>query len=569
VSGAATEPLLALALFLGLTAASSAAGYGCLDDEGFEVPEWARETVEPYRFQGAWEFWLFDVEYMLARLPFAAVAAWCLWRRRQFRSGVPLHSWTPRFGAVAAVVVCVGALRPWVDCCVGGGVAPALVDSTQDFGTLSCMAMSFVMLVLKLRSLGRPGAARAAGAFFVASICVGLWLVFDEALRGAELFASLFLLGYGAGFWGLLASATSAARSASRARRLSAAWVTLTAVCLVADAASLFAMLWFQVRKDACGDDRACVFRKPISLFLHYLVESFSVVLLSGLVGSPEVQRIADGAFVTINEYTEEQLQRHYERFLGYLDEAQIKWVRCGFLRCLAADGRNMVRCQDVPAAETILGAEGFPRSREEAKRRYVVSHPWLSKEHPDPGGQKLHVLLQQLNALGAEDDAAVFIDYSSLPQHDCLNLDLQRLERENRWPKAGEHPAVRTEAEDELFGTALASMELLYSFGSTPVIVLPMDECTTADRRYISRGWCFLEICLALSFGNIVNVELHPPVKLLVEDAIEKEADTVDGFREAFQHTGFTYSGDADVVLGLFEHTINKRRDSVASHAE
>ena len=38
--------------------------------------------------------------------------------------------------------------------------------------------------------------------------------------------------------------------------------------------------------------------------------------------------------------------------------------------------------------------------SRSESKRRYVVHHPWLSKEHPDPRGEKLQLLVCQLDVL-------------------------------------------------------------------------------------------------------------------------------------------------------------------------
>ena len=38
--------------------------------------------------------------------------------------------------------------------------------------------------------------------------------------------------------------------------------------------------------------------------------------------------------------------------------------------------------------------------SSSEAKRRYVVSHPWLPKEHPDPRGEKLQLLVCQLDVL-------------------------------------------------------------------------------------------------------------------------------------------------------------------------
>ena len=182
-------------------------------------------------------------------------------------------------------------------------------------------------------------------------------------------------------------------------------------------------------------------------------------------------------------------------------------------------------------------------------------------KAHPDPDGVKLKSLVQQLDLLQAADDDAVFFDFMSVPQHDGSNEELQRLEREKRWPKPGEHPAVRTEAQEELFQKALGSMESLYSFGCVPVVVLPMEECTEPGKGYISRGWCFLEFCLALSFGNLANAEVHAPVAALEAEVRGLRGDTVEGFRHAFANTHFTQSGDTELVLQMFTNTLNKRR--------
>merc|ERR1711920_427902 len=137
------------------------------------------------------------------------------------------------------------------------------------------------------------------------------------------------------------------------------------------------------------------------------------------------------------------------------------------------------------------------------------------------------------------------FIDYMSLPQNDKLNPELQR---------------SRSVAEEALFKEALSAMEQVYSVGATPVIVLPMDGAVDEGREYISRGWCFLEFCLALSFGNVANAHIHPPVQHLVDGVKARRGDTVEGFRSAFALTHFTNKGDAGVVLGLFENTLCKR---------
>eukprot|EP00959_Pyramimonas_sp_CCMP1952_P394706 8269849-Pyramimonas_sp.AAC.1 len=61
--------------------------------------------------------------------------------------------------------------------------------------------------------------------------------------------------------------------------------------------------------------------------------------------------------------------------------------------------------------------------------------------------------------------------------------------------------------------------MEQIYSIGKTQVIVLPMDTAVEKGREYISRGWCFLEFCLSMSFGNIANAGIHEPVRRLIDE--------------------------------------------------
>merc|ERR1719188_2816996 len=80
---------------------------------------------------------------------------------------------------------------------------------------------------------------------------------------------------------------------------------------------------------------------------------------------------------------------------------------------------------------------------------------------------------------------------------------------------------------------------------GTTPVLVLPMGHIVEQGREYIARGWCFLEFCLALSFGNIANMEIHNPVKRLRDEVSRLQGDTVEGFTEAFRGRHFTQSGD------------------------
>jgi hypothetical protein len=302
-----------------------------------------------------------------------------------------------------------------------------------------------------------------------------------------------------------------------------------------------------------------------IAIVCDIFFDNVCVVAFSSLVGPPEMRRLSHNAFTYINKYTDVQLQEFYEVFLDYAQEAEIKWVRVRYLRQLVSEGAIMPRCQEVPASDSIIGSQGFPPNRAETqiggKHRWVASHPWLSKAHPDPEGKELGLLVDQLDALGAEDGDAVFLDFMSLPQHDSRDGELRRLSQEGNWPKPGRHPSVRTTDEEEYFKKALSSVETIFSVANIPVIVLPMENEVDDGRDYISRGWCFFEFCLALSFGTIANAHIYPEVQRLQEMVADMGGNTIEGFRKEFKNTHFTNRGDQEVVLNLFEQTLNKAK--------
>ncbi|CAK0846678.1 unnamed protein product [Prorocentrum cordatum] len=361
------------------------------------------------------------------------------------------------------------------------------------------------------------------------------------------------------GLRAMAASAAFAIRSTSRSQKHAGAYVALTFVAVFGSFISTMvcAVFYFESDPETSRPDSAA------AAFVDTIMDCFGVVMFSGLVGPARLQAMAQTAFVAINAFSDDQLQDFYLQFLDYFDEAQIKWIKCGYLRRLSAAGSIMVRCQDVPLNEVIMGSAGFPALRTHTKGRFVVSHPWLSKHHPDPDGSKLRCLVDQLDAIGAADQDGVFMDFLSTPQHNGADAELQLLEEEGSWPAPGTHPAVRSAEEDALFSKALDSMSMMYSTSSVPVIVLPM-EGLCLEKPYIDRGWCYFEFCLALSFGIICNEEIHVSVKRLCREAFVQQANTVGGFRQCFGCKMFTYNGDADVVMKLFERTVNMktRRD-------
>ncbi|CAK0886750.1 unnamed protein product, partial [Prorocentrum cordatum] len=561
-----------------------------------------------------------------------AFAAWCVWERRRFECGSALHAWTRCFG-VFTLLHGVGALAMPGFGCGGDQMAVAkIIIYLSLFASFATVLVQWHLLVLRLRRLGRPSlvcitqttlwlSAGIVTIFCLVSALLAAFGSFNTAgLMGSStmpttdepdleqgvhgmmefvisgfMFFSFFALracqfvGFCCGACGLLAGAARAALSGRIGAVQAAGWVGMAGVLTLA---SLFTShrLFNRMYDTSTADQEyqealalpslnlvspraaawsAAWFACAVAWSFDSVLNCLTAALLSGLVGPPRLQRLAEEAFEQINSYSEGQLQAFYLEYLDYLDAAQVQWVKCGYIRRLAAAGDVMKRCQEVPRAEVVVGRQGFPHARGEPKHRYVLSHPWMSKEHPDPEGKKLKMLAQQLDLLGASDSDAIFIDYMGLPQNNKLHPEYAGFEREGgSVPKPGEHPAVRTVEEEKLFKRALGSMELLYSVAKVPVIVLPMDDAfADANFQYISRGWCFFEFSLAFSFGNIANAEIHIPVGQMIKKAAELNLDTVEGFKEGFKSTHFTSKGDDTVVYQLFTQTLNKKPEGQQQH--
>ena len=90
---------------------------------------------------------------------------------------------------------------------------------------------------------------------------------------------------------------------------------------------------------------------------------------------------------------------------------ANYRFVRCWFLRELAARGGPSPRRQDLPDDSYVDGH--VPAGQQ----LWVVSYPWSAQTHPSPGGEKIRELVGELNNQGASDDDVVFLDHMSLWQ--------------------------------------------------------------------------------------------------------------------------------------------------------
>jgi len=213
--------------------------------------------------------------------------------------------------------------------------------------------------------------------------------------------------------------------------------------------------------------------------------------------------------------------------FRDYVREAQIKWVRAGVFRRWNAQSQRMSRSQELHEDDFVVGGETLGR--------VVVSHPWLSKRHPDPNGHQLKDLVDELDRLSIGDDELVFYDYCSLSQ------------------------VPRSQAETNLFRRALNDMHLLYTMGDAKVLVLPgIAENAENPRAYNDRGWCFFELSISADHGRICNAD-DPRVSDLLEDTAQPLHPRE--FRQELAARHFTGHADRGEVERLFAQVVEGRQ--------
>lgn len=130
-----------------------------------------------------------------------------------------------------------------------------------------------------------------------------------------------------------------------------------------------------------------------------------------------------------------------------------------------------------VPSQTLLNSGRTFPHfsrtqlAKDPQGSRFFVSHPWLSKEHPDPKGKHLALLRQHAKQLDRNQDAFYWIDYSCLPQN------------------------PRSAQDEEFFNRTLPKIASIQSKSSTIVI---------GEGNYSRRMWCYLEHFTGVLFSQI-----------------------------------------------------------------
>ena len=162
---------------------------------------------------------------------------------------------------------------------------------------------------------------------------------------------------------------------------------------------------------------------------------------------------------------------------------ANFRFVRCHYLRQLAARGGPSPRRQDLPRGTFVDGHVPAGGTL------WVLSYPWSAKTHPSPAGEKVRELVRELDKFGASDDDVVFVDHMSLWQGDEVVPNIYVTQNKVKDFGAQTNGLVglrdRTVSEQKEFKFALYETTRLYAFagGSLPdgtylkgcrVLVLP-----------------------------------------------------------------------------------------------
>jgi len=224
------------------------------------------------------------------------------------------------------------------------------------------------------------------------------------------------------------------------------------------------------------------------------------------------------------------------------VQRAEIAWITCRALRTWASRlGGRLIRRQEVQRAGFLLESELYDRCcgwwcarAGRAPRRFVVSHAWLSKEHPDPDGSHLQELVAELDQLGARDEDVAFFDFCSPYQTDLCHPDMLALEDGERL-------------------RAMHMMHELYTFYKSEIVVLPSVPDDAANSiPYLARGWCFFEFAISADHWRLLNVANSEVRELL--DTTGAPWDESDFITE-FATKRFTNQGDSTTVMSLYEH--------------
>ena len=173
------------------------------------------------------------------------------------------------------------------------------------------------------------------------------------------------------------------------------------------------------------------------------------------------------------------------EGFRVFCVEASISWLPYPYIKDLVIHGGPFPRRQDLNQKRLIIGK--VPKGR-----KIVVSHGWDSSFHISPGGDKMRLICNELERIGATgNDDAVFVDYCGLSQGAPAKMPEEYFQRTGICPeefKKGE----RTHLDWRQFTYSLWEVSLAACAGA---FVAPSESWCGSLVSQMSRMYAYKEV--------------------------------------------------------------------------
>ena len=262
-----------------------------------------------------------------------------------------------------------------------------------------------------------------------------------------------------------------------------------------------------------------------------------------------------------------------------FLIHADIRLVRAEYLWSLCEAQQLIPRRQEVEdncfqgpngLQSALVGHEEVARwARGETEALLCsVSHCWEAREHADPCGHQLQVIVDCTHWYAEAYDAPVwlFIDYSSLFQYKRFmfeEISFRRAMAHMHLLYCHEYTMtlrVQSCSSDQLWNLRgqAGHMVRIYDEERGTVREVPLNRLTRNPTEYLDRGWCQAELewsstRSASTSNQRIDVDMGNESKSS-QKLKGKAPMTPDEFRSQMQELKFTHRSDADAVFHLQE---------------
>jgi hypothetical protein len=184
----------------------------------------------------------------------------------------------------------------------------------------------------------------------------------------------------------------------------------------------------------------------------------------------------------------EEEWKHLYSALLEIPDAPYTTFIKLGYFRERESCKNPVQRFQDIPSEYKISGSL--------SPVRLFISHKWETRDHPDVSRKTLERLLSLTQ--DCDDDAAIWLDYCSLPQR---------------------HSSGQEDRSPEL------KAFFKFQLSSIPLIILDSQSMFLWSDKAAHSGWCCIELLVAQALLQHLNKiiytrkdEFNTPPLLMVQ---------------------------------------------------